>query len=107
MTNAKLFARLRTLIEDANNTDKKHIKKLRKVLHKLKERQHQLRDVLAEVEDPPNKMRIEQEIEVIVLQRRKGAEVYKQLKQARKARKKEDSGRQPRSGAPDAAGPDS
>jgi len=35
MTNARLFDKLRTLIEDARDADKKHIKKLRKVLRKL------------------------------------------------------------------------
>ena len=89
MTNAKLFARLRTLIEDARDADKKHIKKLRKVLRKLKERQNELRHKL-EDEDVDNQLerqKIEQEVAVISLQRGKGVEIYKQLKDARKKRK--------------------
>jgi rubrerythrin len=87
MTNARLFDKLRTLIEDARDADKKHIKKLRKVLRKLKERQNELRDKLGDVDNPSERRKIEQEIAVISLQRGKGAEVYKQLKAARKQRK--------------------
>jgi chromosome segregation ATPase len=87
MTNARLFDKLRTLIEDARDADKKHIKKLRKVLRKLKERQNELRDKLEDVDNPSERRKIEQEIAVISLQRGKGVEVYKQLKAARKNRK--------------------
>jgi predicted nucleic acid-binding Zn-ribbon protein len=87
MTNTKLFAKLRTLIEDANNTDKKHIRKLRKVLRKLKDRQNALRDSLEDTDNPQERRKIEQEIEIITLQRSKGVEIYKQLKNARKLAK--------------------
>jgi len=76
MTNARLFDKLRTLIEDARDADKKHIKKLRKVLRKLKERQNELRDKLGDVDNPSERRKIEQEIAVISLQRGKGVEVY-------------------------------
>ncbi len=85
MTNAKLFAKLRTLIKEASNADKKHIKKLRKVLRKLKHRQNELRDSLENTENLQTRRKIEQEIQVLVLQRGKGVDVYKQLKQARKS----------------------
>jgi predicted nucleic acid-binding Zn-ribbon protein len=87
MTNARLFDKLRTLIEDARDVDKKHIKKLRKVLGKLKERQNELRDKLEDVDNPSERRKMEQEIAVISLQRGKGVEVYRQLKAARKQRK--------------------
>jgi TolA-binding protein len=87
MTNAKLFARLRTLIEDTRDADKKHIKKLRKVLRRLKERQRELREELEDVDTQSQRQRIEQELAVISLQRGKGVEVYRQLKAARKNRK--------------------
>jgi len=87
MTNARLFDKLRTLIEDTRDADKKHIKKLRKVLRKLKERQNELRDKLGDVDNPSERRKIEQEIAVISLQRGKGVEVYRQLKAARKNRK--------------------
>ncbi|MCB1696215.1 MAG: hypothetical protein KDI10_03805 [Halioglobus sp.] len=84
MTNAKLFAKLRSLLEDATNADKKHIQKIRKVLRKLKDRQADLRDSLVDVESLPERQKIEQEIAVITLQRVKGLEVYRRLKNARK-----------------------
>jgi rubrerythrin len=87
MSNAKLFDKLRTLIEDARDADKKHIKKLRKVLRKLKERQNELRDKQEDVHSESERRKIEQEIAVISLQRGKGVEVYRQLKAARKQRK--------------------
>ena len=87
MTNAKLFAKLRTLIKEASNADKKHIKKLRKVLRKLKHRQNELRDSLEGTDNPKTRRKIEQEMEVLTLQRGKGVEIYKQLKQARQSAK--------------------
>ena len=91
MTNAELFAKLRTLIEDASNADKKHIKKLRKVLRKLKHRQNELRDSLEGTDNLQTRRKIEQEMEVLTLQRGKGVEIYKQLKQARKSAKGDQS----------------
>jgi len=85
MTNAKLFAKLHALIEDATHADKKHMRKLRKVLRKLKGRQHDLRESLESTDNLQERRKIEQEIEVITLQRGKGVEIYKQLKQARKS----------------------
>ena len=87
MTNAELFAKLRTLIEDASNADKKHIKKLRKVLRKLKHRQNELRDSLEGTDNPKTRRKIEQEMEVLTGQRGKGVEIYKQHKQARQSAK--------------------
>ena len=87
MTNARLFARLRSLMEDATSADKKHIKKIRKVLRKLKERQADLRENLDNAVSIEERRKIEQEIEVITLQRVKGQEVYRKLKKARKLAK--------------------
>ena len=102
MTNARLFGKLRKLIEDASSADKQHIRKIRKILRKLKERQHDLRDSLEDIENPVERQKIEQEIEVITLQRRKGTAVYKQLKEARKQSKKNVPGKHtvPGEGAP-------
>ena len=85
MTNAKLFAKLHALIEDTTQADKKHIRKLRKVLRKLKGRQHDLRDSLQGTDSLQARRKIEREIEVITLQRSKGVEIYKQLKRVRKS----------------------
>jgi bisphosphoglycerate-independent phosphoglycerate mutase (AlkP superfamily) len=87
MKTAKLFSKLRALIEDTQDVDKKHIKKIRKVLQKLKKQQHELRDRLNGLDNTQERQRIEQEIQVITLQRQKGAEVYKRLRQERKKAK--------------------
>ena len=87
MKNAKLFDKLRKLIDDASDADKKHLKKMRKVLRKLKERQLELRESLDAADNLTERQKIEQEIAVITLQRGKGVEIYKQLKLARKAKK--------------------
>ncbi len=87
MTNAKLFEKLRSLMAEADRTDKKHIKKLRKVLHELKDRQRELQEKLEQSDSSQEQAKIQQEIDVIKLQRGKGAEVYQRIKQERKARK--------------------
>ena len=82
MTNAKLFEKLGTLLELGDDADKKHINKLRKVLQKLKKRQKELVASLNGAEGKHERRKIEQEIEVLKLQRNKGVKVYKRLKQA-------------------------
>ena len=86
MKSAKLLEKLRNLTNDTEKVDKEHIKKLRKVLHKLKKRQQKLADDLQEVDDDQDRQRIEQEIEVLQLQRKKGVDVYKRLKKEREER---------------------
>ena len=93
MNNAKLIARLRSLMERAENADKKHLKKLRKILHKLKDRQHELEQSLEQTSSPDKQAKIRQEIDVIRLQRGKGAQVYQRIKAERKARKEEQAGK--------------
>lgn len=92
MNNAKLIAKLRSLMETADNADKKHIKKLRKILQKLKERQHELEEGLEQISSPDRQAKIRQEIDVIRLQRGKGAQVYQQIKAERKSRKEQKAG---------------
>ena len=99
MTNAKLLKRLRTLLEEATNPDKKHLKQLRDVLNKLKRRRNELRDSLDSTDNAQEKQKIAQEIEVINLQRSKGVDVYKALKKGRKNRKQGKS-KKPASDAP-------
>ena len=91
MNNSKLFDRLRSLMETADSADKKQIKKLRKVLHKLKDRQKELEQQLGEDANCANLDRIRQEIDVIKLQRSKGNAVYQKIKAERKARKEQQA----------------
>ncbi len=91
MNNSKLFARLRSLMETADSADKKQIKKLRKVLHKLKDRQKELEQQLDADANCASLDRIRQEIDVIKLQRSKGNAVYQKIKAERKARKEQQA----------------
>ena len=83
MTNAKLLEKLKNLTNEKSRVDKDHIEKLRKVLHKLKTRQKKLAEERQEVENDHDRQKIDQEIEVLQLQRTKGVEVYKRLKKER------------------------
>ena len=82
MTTEKLFEKLGTLLETREDADSKHIKKLRKVLRKLKKNQKELRASLEQVEGEHERRKIQRDIEVIKLQRKKGVKVYKELKHA-------------------------
>ena len=81
MTNDKLFEKLGALLEAENDANRKHIKKLRKVLQKLKKSQKALLASLDQVDDEHERRKIKQDIEVLKLQRKKGVKVYKELKQ--------------------------
>lgn len=80
MRNEKLFEKLGNLLETSEKADKKHIKKLRKILLTLKENQKALRLDLHRAEEEHERRKILQEIEVLKLQRKKGVKVYKDLK---------------------------
>lgn len=80
MTNTKLLEKLRNLTNSTDSVDLEHIKKLRKVLRKLKKRQHKLADERQAAENDHDRQKIDQEIEVLQLQRKKGVAIYKQLK---------------------------
>jgi phage shock protein A len=82
MTTDKLFEKLGALLETREDADSKHIKKLRKVLRKLKKNQKELRTSLEQVEGEHERRKIQRDIEVIKLQRKKGVKVYKELKHA-------------------------
>jgi Zn-dependent M16 (insulinase) family peptidase len=88
MTNRKLLDKLKALTKGAEQADKEHIKKLRKVLKKLKKRQRELSDALGETDNDCDRQKIDQEITVLRLQRLKGLEVYKKLKEERKSKGK-------------------
>jgi hypothetical protein len=83
MTNSKLLDKLKALTKNADNANKEHIRKLHKVLKKLKKRQQTLAESLNDVHNDHDRQKVEQEIKVLRLQRQKGVEVYKQLKNER------------------------
>ena len=82
VTNEKLLERLSSLLDPKVDVDKKHIKKLRKVLQKLKNNQKELKAKLEQIDDEQEIRKLKQEIEVLKLQRKKGVKIYKELKRA-------------------------
>jgi predicted nucleic acid-binding Zn-ribbon protein len=84
MTTPELLKKLRKLTADVGSADKKHIKKLRKVLHKLKSKQHKLQEELEASTNERDARKLGQEIEVLKLQREKGVVAYKLRKKALK-----------------------
>ena len=83
MKSKKLLEKLNTLLGTGESADKEHIKKLRKVLKTLKEKQTILQEKLEEAEGDHERRKIKQKIEVIQRQRQKGVEVYKAMKDSR------------------------
>ncbi len=80
MTKGKLLKKLQTLLEQADSARAKDIKKLHKVVKELKKKQKDLERRLEDTTDDKERSRLQKDIEVIKLQRKKGADVYRQLK---------------------------
>lgn len=87
MTTDKLYKRLGKLLDRSDDADKKHIKKLREVLKALKKRQRELEDQLKDTNGAHEQRKLQQDIDVLSLQRKKGVKVYKKLKLDRAAKK--------------------
>jgi acyl-[acyl carrier protein]--UDP-N-acetylglucosamine O-acyltransferase len=79
----KLLEKLNKLVGLGEGADKEEIKKLRKVLHALKDKQEKLKEKLEETQDEEERRKIQQRLEVIKRQREKGVDVYKSLKAKR------------------------
>lgn len=86
MTTDKLYKRLGKLLDHSDDTDKKHIKKLREVLKALKKRQRQLEEKLKDAKGAHEQRKLRQDIDVLKLQRKKGVKVYKRMKRERAER---------------------
>jgi predicted nucleic acid-binding Zn-ribbon protein len=83
MNKSKLLDKLGHLLATAKDADQKQIKQLHKVLKKLRHSQRELREKLDTVEGEHERRKVQKEIEVIKLQRKKGVKVYKALKLSR------------------------
>lgn len=83
MKSRKLLEKLNKLVGLGEGADKEEIKKLRKVLHALKDKQEKLKEKLEETQDEEERRKIQQRLEVIKRQREKGVDVYKSLKAKR------------------------
>lgn len=79
----KLLKKLNKLAGLGKDADKEEVSKLRGVLKALKEKQVKLHEKLERVEGEHERRKINQQIEVIKLQREKGVEVYRTLKEER------------------------
>lgn len=83
MKSKKLLGKLNSLLGLGEDADKEHIKKLRKVLKTLKEKQTTLQAKLDNAQGDHERRKLKQKIDVIQRQREKGVEVYKTIKEAR------------------------
>ena len=83
MKSRKLLEKLNKLIGLGEGADREEIKKLRKVLQALKDKQEKLKEKLEETQDEEERRKIQQRLEVIKRQREKGVDVYKSLKAKR------------------------
>ena len=82
MTKEKLYKRLGKLIDRREDPDRKQLKELRQVLQQLKQNQKELTGRLGQAGSPQQRRKLQQDIEVLKLQRKKGVTVYKELKRA-------------------------
>ena len=82
MKTTKLIARVQKLLQRPPEETK--LKKLRKTVKALKQKQEDLEDKLKHTRSKPARERLQQKIDVLKAQRRKGAEVYRRLKDEQK-----------------------
>jgi len=87
MKAAKLLGRLGGLVQASDEVDKQRLKRLCKVIKELKHKQKGLEKELKEATDKERRKRLKRSIEVIRVQRKKGVETYRAMKQARAAAK--------------------
>ncbi len=80
MNKGKLLKRLQSLLDQSDEARRNDIKKLHKVVKELKKKQKSLEHRLEDTTDDKERSKLRKDIEVIKLQRKKGAAVYRQLK---------------------------
>lgn len=81
MKTTKLVAKIQKLLQRPPEETK--IKKLRKTIKALKAKQEELEGKLKRTHGHHDRKRLQQKIEVLEAQRRKGAELYRRLKAER------------------------
>lgn len=80
MNKEKLLKKLQSLLSQGDDARAKDIKKLHKVVKELKKKQKNFEHRLEATTDSKERSRIKKNIEVLKLQRQKGAAAYRQLK---------------------------
>ena len=83
MSSEKLLKKLGAMLERDQDLDEKQLRQLRKVLRKLKKNQKELKASLDTIEDERDRHKLQQDIEVLKMQRKKGVKAYKALKKSR------------------------
>ncbi len=79
MKRKKLLHKLQVLLSEDDDHKKKDIDKLRKVIKQLHDKQKELEHKLEELPEGEEQSKVRKHIEVIRLQRQKGAAVYREL----------------------------
>jgi Skp family chaperone for outer membrane proteins len=82
MKTAKLLDKLGRLVESPESLGRERLKKLRKMVRELKDKQKKLEKELRKETDEELRHNIQRSIEVVRTQRKKGAAVYKTLKRS-------------------------
>lgn len=82
MKTAKLLDKLGRLVESPGSLGRERLKKLRKMVRELKDKQKKLEKALRKETDEEVRHNIQRSIEVVRTQRKKGAAVYKELKRS-------------------------
>jgi hypothetical protein len=83
MKTAKLLDKLGGLMNTSKDVDKERLKKLCKVIKELKQKQKKFEKQLKDEDDKERRKSLKRSIEVIRVQRQKGAEAYQAMKKAR------------------------
>lgn len=76
----KILAQLRGLLDSDRKTQAREIKTLQKLLKKLKEKERTLEAKLQDTQEPAQREKLQEKLDVIYRQRRKGIDRVRELK---------------------------
>ena len=88
----KLIEKADTLFDSVESDRKKRKKSIKEVLKKLRKRQKELSDRLEGAEETDNQQKLEEKLSLTKIHRKKGLDILKEMKQAKKAEKKAEQG---------------
>lgn len=80
----KLLHKLQAFFDTDEHKKRQHIEELKKILLKLKKKERKINHVQQQTEDGSLKKYYQTELEIIRVQRKKGIEVLRQLKERKK-----------------------
>lgn len=76
---AKMVKKLNALFDNHQRERQRQRKELKAALHKLRHKQHELDDALAQCHEPTARQALEEKISILATQRRKGLELLREL----------------------------